>query len=181
MSVHDGTHVDGPMHVAGGRAVGDLDLEPFVGPVMVVDARPSLAVEPSAVQPSALDGVDPAVTPRVLFRTREAVDPGSFPETFAALSPELARLLVARGFTLVGTDAPSIDPVDSTRLEAHRILVEAGVVNLENVVLTGVEPGRYGLIALPLRLTEADSSPVRAVLVSGSPAGPTGGGRPPWS
>jgi len=35
---------------------------------------------------------------------------------------------------------------------------------LEGVVLTGVPPGRYELIALPLRLVGADASPVRAVL-----------------
>jgi kynurenine formamidase len=34
-------------------------------------------------------------------------------------------------------------------------------------VLTAVAAGEYTLIALPLRLVEADSSPVRAVLVEG--------------
>ena len=32
-------------------------------------------------------------------------------------------------------------------------------------MLDGIEPAPYELIALPLRLAEADSSPVRAVLV----------------
>ncbi|NIP80147.1 MAG: kynurenine formamidase, partial [Gemmatimonadetes bacterium] len=60
--------------------------------------------------------------------------------------------LVDRGAVLVGTDAPSVDPVDSTELEAHRVLAEGGIVNLENLVLDGVAPGRYTLVALPLRL-----------------------------
>ena len=37
----------------------------------------------------------------------------------------------------------------------------------ERVVLERVEPGVYVLIALPLRLRDADASPVRAVLVRG--------------
>lgn len=47
------------------------------------------------------------------------------------------------------------------------MLVSGGVVNLENLVLTAVAPGDYILVALPLKLTDADSSPVRAVLLDG--------------
>lgn len=166
LSVHTGTHVDGPRHVTAGPGAGSLDLEPFVGPCAVVDARPLIGGDPPLVGVAALDGVDPAATPRVLFRTRSAVDATVFPEPFAALSPELADRLAREGFVLVGTDAPSVDPVDSIELRTHRVLAGAGIPNVENLVLSGVEPGRYTFIGLPLRLTEADSSPIRAVLVA---------------
>ena len=39
------------------------------------------------------------------------------------------------------------------------------MANLEGLVLAHVEPGRYTLAAFPLRLAEADASPVRAVLI----------------
>jgi arylformamidase len=172
LSVHTGTHVDGPRHTGDGPAVGALPLEPFVGPAVVVDARSAISGDPPLVGRDVLEGVDLRATPRVLLRTRDAVDPCRFPDRFAALSPAFARALVDRGGVLVGTDAPSVDPVDSTELETHRILVEGGVPNLENLVLTDVAPGRYTLVALPLRLEEADSSPVRAVLVDGEGPGP---------
>jgi arylformamidase len=60
-----------------------------------------------------------------------------------------------------------VDPVDSKTLDAHLAFVEGRVAILENVVLTDIEPGGYTLVALPLRLVEADSSPVRAVLLEG--------------
>lgn len=167
LSVHTGTHLDGPRHTGSGRAVGELPLEALIGPAAVVDARPHVAGRPPLVAESALEGLDPRQTPRVLLRTRDADEPDRFPEEFAALSPALCRRLSEAGFLLVGTDAPSVDPVDSKSLESHRILVEAGIPNLENLALSGVAPGRYGLIALPLRLVEADSSPVRAVLLRG--------------
>ncbi|HEU4557198.1 MAG TPA: hypothetical protein VFS20_05085, partial [Longimicrobium sp.] len=63
------------------------------------------------------------------------------------------------------TDAPSPDPVDAHDLPVHRVLLGAGVAILENLMLDGIEPGEFELIALPLRLAEADASPVRAVLV----------------
>jgi len=53
------------------------------------------------------------------------------------------------------------------RLQAarrHKVLAGAGIAILENLVLTHVEPGRYELIALPLKLEGMDASPVRAVL-----------------
>ncbi|MFP4623852.1 MAG: cyclase family protein [Gemmatimonadota bacterium] len=165
LSVHTGTHVDGPGHVVGGAGAGELELSAFVGPAVVIDARPAIEGEPPVVGPEALDGIDPATTPRVLLRTRDAVDPTEFPDRVVALSPALAERLVAAGFVLVGTDAPSVDPVDSKALEAHRILVAGGVPNVENLVLSGVEPGVYTYIGLPLKLRGADSSPVRAVLV----------------
>ena len=164
-SVHVGTHADGPMHTGDGPGIGEVGLEPFIGPVAVVDARPFIAGEPPLVSAGVLEGVNPALAPRVLLRTKDADEPGVFPERFAALSPELCKRLADREFRLVGTDAPSVDPVDSKTLEAHRLLVGAGIPNLENLALSGVAPGRYLLVALPLRLVEADSSPVRAVLV----------------
>jgi arylformamidase len=165
LSVHTGTHVDGPMHSGGGPGAGELPLPAFVGPAVVVDARPFVSGEPPLVEPGVLDGVDPAATPRVLLRTRESADPGRFPDRVVALSPALARRLIEEGFVLVGTDAPSVDPVDSTSLEVHRLLAEAGIVNVENLALSGVEPVRYTFVGLPLRLVGADSSPVRAVLL----------------
>ncbi len=165
LSVHTGTHVDGPLHVGTGLGAGELALEPFVGPAVVVDARGSITGDPPRVQASGLDGLDARTTPRVLLRTLDDPDPTVFPARYPALAPALARRLVAEGFMLVGTDAPSVDPVDSETLETHHILASAGVPNVENLVLSGVEPGQYTFIGLPLRLTGADSSPVRAVLV----------------
>jgi len=161
MSAHTGTHVDGPYHVDdGGARPAALALEAFIGPAVLIDARGR-----DRIEADALDGVEVNDGVRVLFRTVESAEPAAFPEWFAALSPDLARVLAARRVPLVGTDAPSVDPFDSKTLDAHRVLGGGGVAILENLVLADVEPGRYTLIALPLRLTDADSSPVRAVLI----------------
>ncbi|HEX2167347.1 MAG TPA: arylformamidase [Longimicrobiales bacterium] len=162
-SVHAGTHVDGFLHVAGdGATAAQMPLDAYLGPCVVVDAigRTELAANDVA-------HLDLASVQRVLFRTRASVDETRFPASFAHISPALARELASAGVRLVGTDAPSVDPVDSKTLDAHHALAAGDVAILENVVLSNVEPGAYTLIALPLRLVEADSSPVRAVLVEG--------------
>jgi arylformamidase len=162
LSVHAGTHVDGPMHFRdAGQAVGGLPLDAFVGAAIVIDARGR-----EVLDVDVLDGVDLASTPRVLFRTREVIDPDVFPEQVTVVTVALAERLGAGKARLLGTEAPSVDPVDSKTLDAHRALARAGVAILENIVLTHVPPGRYTLIALPLRMVEADSSPVRAVLMT---------------
>ena len=161
MSVHTGTHTDGGFHVsANGTRAADLPLAPYLGKAVVVDARGQDLNE------KVLAGVDLTI-PRILFRTRDAIDEREFPADFKSPTEGLARRLVEAGIRLVGSDAPSMDHVDSRTLDTHHVLVDAGVAVLENLVLSDVAPGVYTLIALPLRFVEADSSPVRAVLIEG--------------
>ena len=47
---------------------------------------------------------------------------------------------------------------------AHQVLLARDLRVLENLVLDDVAEGDYELIALPLKLVEADASPVRAVV-----------------
>jgi arylformamidase len=75
-------------------------------------------------------------------------------------------MLVAAGVRLVGIDTPSVDAAASEAHETHRILAAADIVILENLVLDHVQPGLYELLALPLKLTGMDASPVRAILQS---------------
>ena len=65
---------------------------------------------------------------------------------------------------LVGIDTASVDPADSRELPSHQVLRRRGLRVLENLVLDAVPEVDYELIALPLKLTMADASPVRAVL-----------------
>jgi arylformamidase len=161
MSAHTGTHVDGSFHFDDqGARPAELALDAFVGPATVIDARGRDSLDVDAVA-----AIDLARAERVLFRTREAIDERTFPTAFAALTPALAQRMGEAGVRLVGTDAPSVDPYESKTLEAHRILARGGVAIVENLVLEDVEAGTYTLIALPLKLVDADSSPVRAVLL----------------
>jgi arylformamidase len=161
LSAHTGTHADAPFHASDtGSRIGGMPLEPFLGLALLVDARGWESISAARVAP-ILERERPV---RLLFRTGCWVDPRLFPTTFPPLEPAAVSLLAQFGLRLVGTDAPSVDPFDSTTLPAHNALLSSGIANLENLVLDEVPPGRYELIALPLRLEEACASPVRAVL-----------------
>jgi arylformamidase len=158
---HTGTHMDGPLHVLeDGTRIADVPLAACIGPAHVVDTE-----DAAEVGADWLSRHLPADCERLLLRTRAWREPTLFPTTWPALTPDAARLLVDRGVRLVGTDAPSPDPLEAADLPVHRILLHAGVPIVENLLLDDVDPGAYELIALPLRLVEADASPVRAVLV----------------
>ena len=156
-STHAGTHADAPLHVVSeGDSIDALPLSAFVGPAEVV------AVDDDVIRPRHVPEVH---APRVLFRTAHStVDAETWMPDVAPLHPETVASLADQGVVLVGTDAPSVDPVESKTLPAHHALIEAGIVNLENLALGCVAPGCYELIALPLAIVGADASPVRAVL-----------------
>jgi len=160
-STHAGTHADAPLHVTTkGAAVDDLPLSSFVGPADVIDVSGADTILP--------DHVAAARAPRILFRTAVSAVPDSeWTDTFPVIAPGTVELLAEQSVVLIGVDTPSVDPVDSTDLPAHHAMVRSGIVNLENLDLSGVPPGRYRLIALPIRLTGADAAPVRAVLDDG--------------
>ena len=85
---------------------------------------------------------------------------------FSAFAPDTIAWLASLGVKLVGIDAQSVDPADSKTLDSHMQLLAHDLRVLENLVLDDVDAGDYELIALPLKLTQACASPVRAVLRS---------------
>lgn len=163
MSVHCGTHTDAPRHFDDeGADIASVDLSTYIGPCRVLDVRgvgsPAL-IPADALDPRALRGVE-----RVLFRTAVDHDATRFDPAFTAVGPAAAAVLVECGVRLVGIDTPSIDHASCKDLEGHNVLYRGGVAILENLDLTAVEPGDYELVALPLKIVEGDSSPVRAIL-----------------
>jgi arylformamidase len=162
LSPHTGAHADAPLHYDDtGAAVGTLPLEPFLGPCRVVHAigcGPLVRWEHLA--PALGDGMPP----RVLVRTYARAPLDRFDPELAAFAPETIERLADLGAVLVGIDTASIDPAASKTLASHQVIRRRGLRVLENLVLDEVPAGDYELIALPLKLTGACASPVRAVL-----------------
>ena len=159
--LHAGTHADSPFHYdAQGLGSADCDLDVYVGPCVVLDVRQANnAVQPGDVDWAALEGV-----PRVIFRTYDRFPADRWDSDFTAIAPAVIARLREGGVRLVGTDAPSLDPQQSKTMDAHHEVQAGDMRILEGLVLDDVQPGRYELIALPLKIAEADASPVRAIL-----------------
>jgi arylformamidase len=161
LSPHVGAHADAPLHYdPSGAAIGEVDLHTFIGPCRVIHA---MGCGP-LVRPEHLAHAMTGLPERVLVRMYTHMPQGHFDTELPAFAPETVTWLADLGVVLVGTDSASVDPSNSKTLDSHQVLRQRGLRVLENLLLDDVPEGDYELIALPLKLTTADASPVRAVL-----------------
>jgi arylformamidase len=162
LSPHLGAHADAPLHYGrGAPAIGAVGLDPFLGRCRVVHAIDKGPL----ITRAHLEHAAAGLPPRVLVRTCVTA-PTTWSDKFSAFAPETIAWLASLGVVLAGIDSQSVDPADSKTLDSHRQLLAHDMRVLENLVLDEVEAGDYELIALPLKLTLACASPVRAVLRS---------------
>ena len=166
MSTHTGAHADAPLHYQpAGADIAQVDLGAYIGPASVIHAigargRVSLSQLHAGLSDAGLDRPEP----RLLIRTYAAAPQEAWDPAFCAVAPELIDWFADQGGILIGIDTPSLDPQDSKTMDAHNRVAARDMRILEGLVLDAVEPGRYELIAPPLKLAGLDAAPVRAVL-----------------
>lgn len=151
MSLHAGTHIDFPAHyLSEGGTAADFPLEKFLLTAWVTDVEQAEIIIPQLKAGQAL-----------LLRTRQPLPN----KNNLLVTEKLARQLVERQIALVGIDQLSIDNGADNAYPIHHILLQAQVLILENLDLTGVPDGQYHLICLPLKVGPVEAAPVRAVLL----------------
>lgn len=149
-ALHAGTHADAPLHfIRTGRDIASLPLEPFIGECFVHETAETVLTGQYVNENF----------PRVERLLIKSGGKAYFDRTGAE---EAAYM----GIKLIGMDGMSVGcPADQTG--PHRALLGEGVSILENIDLTNVKPGRYFLLAQPVKIGGMDASPVRAVLLDG--------------
>ena len=161
LSPHVGAHADAPLHYDPlGAAIGLLELLPYIGPCRVIHC---VGCAPLVLWEHIAHAMVDA-PPRILVRTYKQMPVNSWDQELTAFSPDTVELLALQGTCLIGIDTASIDPAASKTLDSHQVIRQHGLRVLENLVLDAVPEGDYELIALPLKLIQADASPVRAIL-----------------
>ncbi|MBE6825167.1 MAG: cyclase family protein [Ruminococcaceae bacterium] len=149
MSTHQATHIDAPKHFDDdGETIGNIKLSNFYGKCTVVTIDGVLTGED-------MEELLPYCRKRLILH-------GS---GNAYLTSSAAQVIAQSGIVLVGTDADSIAaPFDLMR--THLELARASIAVLENLYLEGIEDGVYTLCAFPLKLSDLEAAPCRAVLLS---------------
>jgi arylformamidase len=161
-TVHLGAHADAPNHyAAGSEGIAGRDLTRYLGRALVLEANIQSG---ERIQQKHLK--TDQVCERMLVRTNTFPNPDQWNSDFASYSPELIEDWAAKGVKTIGIDTPSIDPETSKDLPSHKMVAKHDLSILEGLVLTGVPEGLYTLIALPLKIEDADASPVRAILIA---------------
>ncbi len=164
-SMHAGAHADAPNHyMPGGVGIHERDLTRYLGRCLVLHAK---ALRGERVSKHHLGGrlsVDGAT--RVLIQTGSFPNPDQWNSDFNSYDPSLIEEWAIAGVKTIGIDTPSIDPETSKDLPSHTMVAKYDLSILEGLVLTDVPEGFYTLIALPLKIENADAAPVRAILIA---------------
>jgi arylformamidase len=165
LSPHTATHADAPLHYdQHGDAIGAVALDVYIGKCLVLAVEPKGSHVSVEEIESALHDAQLQLSPRVLIRTYAKAPTAKWDSEFAAVSSDAIDWLAERGVRLIGVDTPSLDPQESKTMDAHRRVRAHKMAILEGLILDDVPNGTYELIALPLKFTTLDASPVRAIL-----------------
>lgn len=153
MCAHNGTHVDAPSHfLRHGKNIDQLPLENFVGDCYVTWHQGNVTADDARM---VLQKATEAGAPhRILIAGN------------ATVTAEAARVFACSEIRLFGNESQSVGPKEAP-VEVHKILLEAGIVLLEGIVLKNVASGKYFLSAVPLNLAGFEGAPCRAYLIEG--------------
>jgi arylformamidase len=169
---HAGTRIEAPAYLFDdGRRIDQFGLETFLLEAVLLDLTNKGPGEP--IDDEDLEGAEEEAG--LALRDGEAVilhtaltGPGGDagpPANHPYLSQNGAEFLEFKRPSLVGTDAPSLDPQNGKELPAHAILMKAGILVLEGLCnLSSIEQSRFRLVAFPLKL-KASTSPVRTAAI----------------
>jgi arylformamidase len=165
MISHTGTHIDSPRHFfVDGTTIDELPLETFIGPARVIEIKDTDSIKPAELEPYDIQAGE-----RILFKTKNSsyvYDSDKFVTPYVYISNEAAQLLVDKKICMVGIDYITVGGY-ATREDnrfVHKLFLNGGVSILEEVNLKGVKPGKYELIAVPLRFRKLDAAPCRAII-----------------
>ncbi len=147
--LHTATHVDAPLHfVNGGAAIEEIPLATFIGECVVVEAPPG------PVTGAFAEDNFPFSAERVLIKGN-----GN-----SYLMESSAYCFADTNVKLLGTDSQSIGYGSSNEI-VHRALLAENIAILEGLDLSRVEPGKYFLMAQPLKISGVEAAPCRAILI----------------
>ncbi len=148
LCAHNGTHVDAPLHfIRNGKSIAGLPLEIFAGPCRVFRHEGPVGADAAAAMLERAQECR-----RILIAGK------------ATVTEAAAEVFAESGLRLLGNESQTVGPENAPG-RVHRILLGAGCILLEGLVLSGVEEGEWKLHAAPLKLDGSDGAPCRAYLI----------------
>lgn len=154
MCAHNGTHVDAPYHFVNmGKTVEQLSLTKLVGWAYVAEHDGILLPQDVWDLLKRARQANAESAKRILFKGN------------VQITPQSAQELIECGVELLGVEAQSVSPAETTAA-IHTALLSAETVLLEGIRLSEVAEGVYLLSAAPLSVKGGDGAPCRAVLIS---------------
>ncbi|MBE6607658.1 MAG: cyclase [Ruminococcaceae bacterium] len=153
MCAHNGTHIDAPYHfIQNGNTAENIELSKTVGFAYVAEHSGNLTREDAEKILRKATDANLESAKRILIKGN------------ATVTLEAAEFFAKAKIDLIGNESQSVGPEDAP-MDVHKTLLEADIVLLEGIRLSGVNDGVCFLSAAPLALSGSDGSPCRAVLI----------------
>jgi len=161
---HTGTHIDAPAHILAEKPqLDELALDFFIGQALCIAVdQPEIDVHFLLPFQEDLHQLD-----FVLFATGWSKYWGKkqYFEGYPVLTSSAAEFLCEYNLKGIGFDTISADHEDSAEFPVHRTLLKQMIV-IENLTdLERVVEQKFLFSCLPLKIAEADGSPVRAAAI----------------
>jgi arylformamidase len=162
---HAGTHIDAPRHFfRGGKTMDDMPLEMFIGPARIIEIKDTASVKVEELKPYDIKKGE-----KILLKTRNSgrvYRTDDFYDDYVYISSEAAHYLAEIGISVIGIDYISIGTFSSVEnvVETHTAFLSKDIWVIEGINLSGVTPGNYEIICLPIRLEQGDAGIARAII-----------------
>ena len=151
LGTHTGTHIDAPLHFFNTKeSIADLDLKYLITNALVADVSGLNSIDEKFISGLNLKGIN-----SILFKTNGKD---------IYLTESGAKYITSKGMLITATESLDIEDETNSNFPVHKTLLSNNVLIVENIDLSNVKPGNYKFYCFPLRIENADGSPVRAVL-----------------
>ena len=184
---HTGTHIDAPYHfLKDGQRIDEIPVQRFIGNGILIDVSGKSERE-------LIDSTDLKSFASEIKKADFVILNTGWDQYFGTpkyflhpyLSADGAMLLIEMGVSLVGIDAPNVDPTyhaskdsdpavkdlpdeESYGYPVHDLLLSNNVLIVENLCNLDKIKAVKGIYSfLPLKLKDSDGSPIRAVFYGG--------------
>ncbi len=148
MCSHNATHIDAPYHFdPDGQKIGDMRLSTFYGQCTVVTIKGVLTGQD-------MEKLLPYCKKRLILHG----------DGEAYISNSAAVVIADSDIVLVGTDGLCLSTAFD-EMRVHMELARKGIAVLEGLDLEGIKDGEYTLCAFPLKLSDSEAAPCRAILL----------------
>lgn len=160
LDMHCGTHIDAPLHmVDNGNTIDQMDLMKYYGICKVFD----LTYVETAIYKKDIVDLSIEENDIIIFKTKNSYDT-TYNSQFVYIEEDAAQYLVDKKIKTIGIDAMSVER-DKKNHPTHKILLGANIGVIEDLQLKEIVEKQYLLVALPLKINQAEASPVRAILI----------------
>lgn len=165
-SLHNGTHVDAPLHmIEGGASIDTIPLERYFGiaKILTLNCR-SL----EKITPKMLRELNDLKDYGLIINTNwwKKINSRDFLSHHPSIMPETATLIAQSGVKYLGIDFPSIDPPDSSNYPAHKILMNNSIPIIESIKPYSVK--KVGILKMyvaiiPMKFRGVEAAPARVI------------------